>query len=93
MKKLFFIATLVATVGMASLTYAFSRSNQNKGLSEIQLASIEVLSTDDDPGTGEGSCYDSITADPLCTVIYCGDCSKPTVGRPAPSSIIRQCPR
>ncbi len=75
MKKLFFIATLVATVGMASLTYAFSKSNQNKGLSEIQLASIEVLSTDDDPGTDDGTCYNSITTAKGKWVRYCGDCT------------------
>lgn len=91
MKKLFFIATLVATVGLASLTYAFSKNNQNKGLSEIQLAAIEVLSTDDDPGTDDGTCYTKINYMKNCKVLYCGECTKFVEGVPDPYSNTGKC--
>lgn len=75
MKRFAFIATLVAVVGAASVTYAFSKNSDTKGLTDLQIASIEVLSTDDDPGTGDGTCYEDIHKKDGSKVLYCGTCT------------------
>lgn len=91
MKKLLFVATLAVTVGLASLTYAFSKNNQNKGLSEIQLASIEVLSGNEEI-SNTGTCHRTITEEDGSWVLYCGTCTVIS-GKPSFFSGTGICPK
>ncbi len=74
MKRFAFIATLVAVVGAASVTYAFSKNSDTKGLTDLQIASIEVLSDEEGEGKGVLSCYNTITSSDTHTVRYCQTC-------------------
>ena len=91
MKKFVISATLVAAVSLASLTYAFSKNNL-KGLSDIQLAAVEALSTNDIGGGDGTTCYNSITDKPNCTVLYCGTCTE-IAGTPTLFSGTGTCPK
>ncbi|MDE6482345.1 MAG: hypothetical protein K2L01_01060 [Rikenellaceae bacterium] len=73
MKRFTFLATLVAVVGAASVTYAFSQKNQ-KDLSDLQLTAIEVLSDEEGEEKGVLSCYNTITSSDTHTVRYCPTC-------------------
>ena len=76
MKRFTFLATLVAVVGAASVTYAFS--NKNKGLTDLQITAIEVLSDTEgvkEGDKGSGLCYKDIHTEDGSLVLYCGSCT------------------
>lgn len=60
---------------MGALFVAYSVYGSQKGerFSDITLANIEVLSGDDNPGTGTGECHSNATYSDHA-FLRCGDC-------------------
>ncbi len=70
MIKIVAVIALIATAG-----WNITQSEKEGALSDLALENIEALADPEEGDKGSGQCYNSITTQEGCLVLYCGTCT------------------
>lgn len=74
-KRFFFAVALAAIVSGGAMLKAKASANETEGLSDLQKANIEALSSSKPDVYYEVTCYSTFKVNPGSSVIDCSTCS------------------
>lgn len=81
-----FGATAIGAVALISANIGL----RGESLSDITLANIEALASNEGGGDGSTDCYDTITTATAQSVVYCGTCTS-IPGKPSTYASLKKC--